>query len=325
MDRRNKGMIKPLQVVTVALGILLCFAAGTAAGFDPERVDFKVRFRDEVTQYKVTGVFMVPGEELRVEAVGLEGDVLFTTSGRARAAEQVRENVWLWHAPDETGLYPLIITDKTTGQAITLNIFVMVPYDSLDGDYLNQYRVGRYPDRPLRGEAACVLPAGFIEVTEQTKDALVSPHFTLKQFICKQQALCERYVVLKERLILKLEAILERVNQAGYRADTFHIMSGYRTPYYNKVIGNVSHSRHLWGDAADIFIDEDRDGFMDDLNRDGKSDFRDAKLLERLIDDLCDESRHERFAGGLASYGTTSSHGPFVHVDARGYNARWGG
>lgn len=53
-----------------------------------------------------------------------------------------------------------------------------------------------------------------------------------------------------------LEFILEKVNAQGYRWETFCVMSGYRTPYYNKAIGNVRYSRHLWGDAADIFIDE---------------------------------------------------------------------
>ena len=48
--------------------------------------------------------------------------------------------------------------------------------------------------------------------------------------------------------------ILQKVNERGYRCDTFHIMSGYRTPYYNGAIGNVRYSRHVWGGAADIFF-----------------------------------------------------------------------
>ena len=53
-----------------------------------------------------------------------------------------------------------------------------------------------------------------------------------------------------------MELILQRLNAKGYRCDSFHVMSGYRTPYYNKAIGNVKYSRHIYGGAADIFIDE---------------------------------------------------------------------
>ena len=100
-------------------------------------------------------------------------------------------------------------------------------------EFLNGYRIGRYPEKPLRGLADYVPPAGFVEVTRENENVLVSPHFRLKQFLCKQPAGSRKYVVLNERLLLALEYILERVNEAGYRATTFHIMSGYRTPAYN--------------------------------------------------------------------------------------------
>ena len=48
---------------------------------------------------------------------------------------------------------------------------------------------------------------------------------------------------------------------AGIDASTFRILSGYRTPFYNRSIGNETHySRHVYGDAADIYVDEDGDG-----------------------------------------------------------------
>jgi hypothetical protein len=117
-------------------------------------------------------------------------------------------------------------------------------------------------------------------------------------------------------------------------------MSGYRTPYYNRAIGNsTTYSRHLWGDAADIFVDTNpRDGEMDDLNRDGMENFRDAKILYDIVNDiyapriqrlltsgLVYEPRLQRlFTGGLARYPETDAHGPFVHVDVRGIYTRWG-
>ena len=133
-------------------------------------------------------------------------------------------------------------------------------------------------------------------------------------------------MVLRERLLLKLEAILEEVNRRGIAADTFHVMSGYRTPFYNAAIGNVPYSRHQYGDAADIFIDEHpRDGVMDDLDGDGKVDVGDADLLRGIVEEMSAESWWDRFVGGLGLYSTNAHHGPFIHVDARGYRARWTG
>jgi hypothetical protein len=116
------------------------------------------------------------------------------------------------------------------------------------------------------------------------------------------------------------------VNARGYQARTLSIMSGYRTPYYNRAIGNrTTYSRHLWGDAADIFIDEEpRDGRMDDLNQDGVIDTHDADVIYQLIENASGPRVQKILMGGLARYRETSSHGPFIHVDARGSYARWG-
>src|SRR5262249_42447969 len=147
-----------------------------------------------------------------------------------------------------------------------------------------------------------------------------------------------KYLVLDSRLLLVLESILQRANETGYHCPTLEVMSGYRTPYYNRAIGNLTtYSRHLWGDAADIFIDANpQDGEMDDLNRDGIVDFRDTKVLYNMVNTLYEpraqrfltssfmnepliqrlllggfmnESRIQRFlTGGLARYRETSAH-----------------
>jgi hypothetical protein len=102
-------------------------------------------------------------------------------------------------------------------------------------------------------------------------------------------------------------------------------MSGYRTPYYNQTIGNETrYSRHLYGGAADIYVDEDGDGAMDDLDRDGRVDLDDAKVVAGLIERLSGSSWYRPFTGGLGLYRANPAHGPFLHVDVRGYPARWG-
>ena len=49
-----------------------------------------------------------------------------------------------------------------------------------------------------------------------------------------------------------------------------NVMSAFRTARTYRSIGNRTiYRRHLYGDAADIFVDADGDGPMDDLNGDG--------------------------------------------------------
>ena len=56
----------------------------------------------------------------------------------------------------------------------------------LRGEYLNGYRIGSYPAQALRGLAIYRPPVGFVEVTRENENTFVSPHFQLKQFLCKR-------------------------------------------------------------------------------------------------------------------------------------------
>ena len=110
--------------------------------------------------------------------------------------------------------------------------------------------------------------------------------------------------------------------EKGDSAISLAVMSGFRTPAYNAAVGNTTvYSRHLWGDAADVYVDADGNGDMDDLNGDGRSDIQDARVLASWIEEAVASSPVR--SGGLAAYRRTAAHGPFVHVDARGVRARW--
>jgi len=291
--------------------------------FDNGKVGFSIRYKDQVSSYGVNGVFVLPGESLSIEVVDSAADEhQMQVSGGSLNRQSAK--AWKWTAPQQVGVHRLDIR-QVPGEDITLNAFVVIPYDRLQDERLNGYRIGNYPSAPLRQLAIYQPPAGFVEVQRGNLDTRVSPHFKLWQFLCKQDGGFPKYVVLQEKLLLKLELILEEINKRGHRIDSLHVMSGYRTPFYNHAIGNVRYSRHVWGGAADVFIDESpRDGQMDDLNRDGVVDERDAAVLHDIIDALYGKSFFAPFLGGLARYRATSAHGPFVHVDERGFRARWG-
>jgi hypothetical protein len=138
--------------------------------------------------------------------------------------ERVGPRGWRWTAPAEKGVYPLFIRDSASGETVTLNAFVLVPFPT------GEFMVGRYESRPLQGNPSYARPIGFVEVTEANRDIAVAPHFSLRQFVSKQSGGFPKYLVLRERLLLKLEMLLEEVRSAGIPATTFRILSGYRTP-----------------------------------------------------------------------------------------------
>jgi len=297
-------------------------SAPSASAVPPMTSGFAVRYRDVVSPSRVRALTVLPGETVTFDVAEhnpAAGSVARPTAGRLVSLGTGR---WAWTAPLAPGLYPIQIVAGDGSDSVTLQAFVVVPLDEVQGERLNGYRIGRYPAKP-RGVSSYNLPVGFVEVTAQNENVLVSPHFRLKQFLCKQPAGSRRYVVLNERLLVALEYVIERVQAAGYRATTLNVMSGYRTPAYNTSLGNVRFSQHQLGSAADIFIDENGDGRMDDLNRDGRSDIRDAEVLYRLIDAAAARPEGQGLIGGIGKYPPTRAHGPFVHVDVRSGHARW--
>lgn len=322
---------------------LLLPVLSAAAPFDPGKASFSLSYKDETSPYRINAVFLMPGETLELKVRDDDG----AFSLRGPAGDSQGGDAWKWLAPREPGLYPLRVIRESQpreskppvlesgflghrgahpggSDTVLLNAFVMAPATAMQGEYLETYRIGTYPKRPLKGLRFYRNPEGYIRVDSATAQAQVSPHFTLGQFLCKQSRDLPAYLVLRERLVLKLEAVLEEVNKSGHRAQTFHVMSGYRTPYYNRSLGNVKHSAHQFGGAADIFIDADPvDGDMDDLNGDGRSDREDSAILFKIVDKMSLDRYYLPYLGGIGSYNRNDAHGPFVHVDVRGFRATW--
>lgn len=94
--------------------------------------------------------------------------------------------------------------------------------------------------------------------------------------------------IIDKRLVDVLDAIRERLGVPLY------INSGYRCPEHNAEVGGVSNSQHVLGTAADITYD----GI-------------DVDYLAQVAE--------ECGADGIGCYYYQN----FVHVDVRGYAARW--
>ncbi len=188
---------------------------------------------------------------------------------------------------------------------------------------IDGYEIGRYPP-PAHMGPRYRRPLGLLRVTPDNENERVSPHFRLGQFLCKQEAGWPKYVEVQPTLLRELERLIVLLRARGKSLDSLHEMSGYRTPKYNRSLGNVAYSRHVYGDAADVFVDADGDNWMDDLNEDGVSDVKDAYWLLQLLEDDVGSTPDQGRLGGLSAYPATAHHGPFLHIDMRGHRARWG-
>lgn len=80
---------------------------------------------------------------------------------------------------------------------------------------------------------------------------------------------------------------------------------GYRHPMFNLEVNGALKSQHIYGTAIDLYIG--------DLDRSGVADSSDKVLASTLLETLVGNK------GGLGNYPGTQ----VLHVDTRGYRARW--
>jgi len=283
---------------------------------------FSLRIGTLDVRLRVLAMSVLPGSEVRIgPGAGASDRVMATTTGGRLGGSLGRG--WSWTAPAEPGFHGVRFVDPAVSDTIELTFMVVRPASEIRDGSLNGYRIGAYRARPASMSAAYEPPRGFIEARPEHYDIRVSPNFRLGQFLCKDPG-DPRYLLVTPRLLMKLESLLVAVNAAGHATPSLSVMSGFRTPAYNRAIGNTTDfSRHLWGDAADVFIDVDGDGQMDDLNGDGRSDVRDARWLADVVEEMMAAETSGLAPGGLATYRRNAAHGPFLHVDTRGVRARW--
>ena len=237
-------------------------------------------------------------------------------------------------AAPRAGIWHLAVAVGSAIKPITdFNLISLRPRSEKRNGRVGLYYIGNWPGETGKVRAPRNAPAdryrppsGFIEVTQQNADTSVSEHFRLRDFLTHDQAsVWPKFLVLEMRNVDKLELVLADLQQRGVNVDGVRVMSGFRTPQYNKgggdPAGRAGLSRHMYGDAADIFIDSNGDGVMDDLNHDGKRTIADARVVSAAVDRV--EAAHPELIGGAGVYPAASGHGPFIHIDSRGYRARW--
>jgi uncharacterized protein YcbK (DUF882 family) len=210
-----------------------------------------------------------------------------------------------------------------------LSVVTLVPLSEKRGGRIGTYRIGNWPyesgGRPRSPQYAP--PRGLVRVTPENLNLRVSQHFTLRDFVTKGQVnVWPKYVAMSPQLLDKLELTIQELNASGVPVQHVGTISGFRTPDYNAGGGNTGGrgalSRHMYGDAMDWYVDNDRNGSMDDLNKDGRVNKEDGRVIGKAAERI--EKKYPALVGGIGLYSPTGAHNGFVHIDTRGYRARWG-
>jgi Bacterial protein of unknown function (DUF882) len=234
-------------------------------------------------------------------------------------------------APAQPGIWQVAVRAGAALKSVAdFSVITLVPRTAKQRGRIGLYYLGSWPGEkrgsgPRRGYAP---PSGFIEVTPENQDTWVSDHFRLRDFLTHdQQGVWPKYLVLREQEVDKLELVMSDLEAHGISTKGVRVMSGFRSPQYNAgggvTTGRAELSRHMYGDAADVYIDNDGDGVMDDLNHDGRININDARVIQAAVDRV--EASHPAYVGGCGVYPAAPGHGPFTHIDTRGYRARWVG
>lgn len=263
-----------------------------------------------------------PGETLDVPAAPPGASVQLSPQGGGQAvgAEQAQQSPGIWNV--------VLKMADAIRPASAVNVITLVPLSAKKGGRIGTYRIGSWPyESGGAPKPAYEPPAGLVRVTPENMDLYVSEHIQLKDFMTKgQEGVWPKYVAMQPRELDKVELTIQELKREGHPVKNIFVVSGFRTPNYNESGGDPSGraalSRHMYGDAMDIAVDNDGDGRMDDLNGDGRVTVADAHVIGEAADRV--EQAHPELVGGIGIYAPTGAHSGFVHIDTRGYRARWG-
>ncbi len=122
-----------------------------------------------------------------------------------------------------------------------------------------------------------------------------------------------RLVDVKTRVFYS--TLKDSLKQKGFSANLL-VISTKRVKWHNdiqvKFSGAAKDSRHLVGDAIDFIVF--------DVNDDGKSDSKDVDIVFDILDKEIIKDK-----GGIGTYKNEKGfiNKQMIHIDCRGYKARW--
>ena len=126
-------------------------------------------------------------------------------------------------------------------------------------------------------------------------DKQLTKNFKLSEFKCRDGT------QVPDELIENVQLLAENLQVLRDKIDRpITVISGYRSPKYNRKIGGARKSQHMKASAGDIIV---RGMKPDDVRAEILTLIKEGKMAK----------------GGVGRYTT------FTHYDTRGWNARWSG
>ena len=305
---------------------LLAPGAAPPATFLVEQVidrftDWEAQFAGQSGEVRI--LLHEPGDTLALpESVPAGVEVLYGPADSS-APYLANDSLTTTTPPRTPGVWSVLVRARDAiRRASDISVVTLVPAAEVRGGRIGRYRIGSWPDET----GAYAPPRGFVEVTPENLDTRVSEHVRLGDFVTKgQDEVWPKYVALSPRVLDKVELTIQELERRGHPVENIFVVSGFRTPWYNATGGDTQGrgalSRHMYGDALDFAVDNDGDGRMDDLNGDGRVTVADARIIAEAAEEV--ERRFPELVGGIGVYAPTGAHAGFVHLDTRGYRARW--
>ncbi len=216
----------------------------------------------------------------------------------------------------------------------------------------DKFPIGRYPDprntedlgrsqtpSRIRDNSDIFSPPQYwYPINEETQNLKISRSYTLGEFDLNRAYRLDwpfpGYIALDRNIVLKLEFLADALLEGGIPVTKFELIYGFRSPYYNlssiEKDGDATlkspWSLHMYGKAADIIVDEDNDGRIDDLNGDGKITIADPKVIRRFVRKLDHAYRDagSPLLGGNFCYvrhdfTEREPQSPYIHIDVRNH------
>jgi len=123
----------------------------------------------------------------------------------------------------------------------------------------------------------------------------LSKNFSLREFRCKDGS------DVPEELMENVQLLADNLQKLRDRLGApIKVISGYRSPEYNRKVGGAKYSQHLLGLAADVRV----------------KNYSPADLQGIVIEMVKNKELHQ---GGIGVYNRSN----FLHYDCRGRAARW--
>ncbi|MFT5682555.1 MAG: hypothetical protein ACI8RZ_003473 [Myxococcota bacterium] len=143
--------------------------------------------------------------------------------------------------PEDTGTTPTV--EEVCYPGAAEDYTACLPLTSYSTGWGSDYT---YPE-PYNGSQQYSKPARFIDLTTADPDLILAPNFALDEVMQEYKG---DYGLYQVHVMEYLQAIRDSVGSALY------INSGYRNVAYNAGVGGATYSRHMYGDAVDMYSND---------------------------------------------------------------------